>query len=88
MKKITNSILLTLAVIIALITCYLIGVDAGKRQKELVIRDPVVIYDNMKIELMDNRGIYGIISERKLKELIGFKNGYELMKENRKRRRK
>ncbi len=39
-----------------------------------IIKDPMMIYDNTKIEKIERQGIYGIISEERLQRFIGKKN--------------
>jgi len=86
MEKITKEILAGTGIILGLIASYLIGFNAGKEEREKFIKDPVIIYNDMRIKKMDNKGIYGIISEKELKWLIGFKNTYELMENKRGRK--
>ena len=57
---------------------FLFGITAWRfisqeLSEKVIIKDPMVIYDNMKIEQMDRQGVYGIISEAKLKELLDMK---------------
>lgn len=45
-----------------------------KKAEIHIIKDPIVIYDNMRAEPLDRRGVIGIVSEKELKEMIGVKD--------------
>ena len=77
MNKVVNIVITVLVVSIFIATVVVIS-TAKPKNSHKVIKDPVIIYDNLKIEPMDTRGVFGVISEKDLKEFLEFKR-YELL---------
>jgi len=61
-----------------LVLVLVIGVFAGFlltltiKWNDKIIKDPMIIYDNHKIERMDRQGIIGVISEAQMKEILNI----------------
>ena len=61
-----------------LVLVLVIGVFAGFlltltiKWNDKIIKDPMIIYDNHKIEKMDRQGIIGVISEAQMKEMLNI----------------
>ena len=77
-----NSIIRDILFIIFLNICWGIAVyvayDKGKEVKK-IIKDPYIIYNDMRIEKLEIKGMYGIISGKELKSFLNFKNTYEMI---------
>ena len=83
-EKLLECILISLFVSVFIWVFFFIEHKLSKRPIN-IIKDPVIVYDDLRIEEMDNRGVWGVISRKDLKDLLGYKNTWELMEEKKRR---
>jgi len=52
-------------------------------KERIVIKDPLLITEDMQIVRPEIQGLYGVISEKDLKKFLNYKNTFELMENKR-----
>jgi len=72
MRKLKKHLYLTIKILVCALcagSLFYLG-EQYETQKLYIIRDPVIIYSNLTLEKVTKEGLFGIISEAKLENLL------------------
>ena len=61
-----------LAEVVWLISAFCLGV-VFEKSKIHIIKDPIIVYENMQAEPINRQGVIGVVSESQLKNIMGIK---------------
>ena len=61
-----------LAEVVWLISAFCLGV-VFEKSKIHIIKDPIIVYKNIRTEPLNRQGVIGVVSEEELKKFIGIK---------------
>ena len=61
-----------LAEVVWLISAFCFGV-VFEKGKIHIIKDPIIVYENIRTEPLNRQGVIGVVSEEELKKFIGIK---------------